>query len=203
MRSWGHIRLFSPWEHLIDPASRRLLSAAGWEEPAADGMPTGAELVESFLEPLAALPAIAPHIRLGVTVTDVSRQGMDRTRTAERAETPFLLRVRQADGTTVESQARAVIDASGTYRTPNSLASSGLDPLGLAEVADLVSHALPDVLGQDRASFAGRTTMVVGAGHSAANTLLNLADLATDETGTRVVWAIRNGRGNARELVVR
>ena len=31
---------------------------------------------------------------------------------------------------------------------------------------------LPDVLGRDRARFAGRRTLVVGAGHSAAGTLL-------------------------------
>lgn len=116
---------------------------------------------------------------------------MDRTRTNGRAQTPFLLRVRTADGVE-ELTARAVIDASGTYLTPNSLGSSGLDPLGLPEVADLVSHALPDVLGRERAAFAGRHTVVVGAGHSAANTLLKLATLAEQEAGTRITWVIRN-----------
>jgi hypothetical protein len=85
-----------------------------------------------------------------------------------------------------------VIDASGTYATPNSLGSSGLDPLGLPEVADRVSHALPDVLGTERTRFAGKHTTVVGAGHSAANTLLNLVALARQEPGTSVTWAIRN-----------
>jgi len=113
----------------------------------------------------------------------VAREGMDRTRTANRSATPFVLRV-NGD----EVLARAVIDASGTYRSPNSLSSNGLDPLGLAEVADLVSHALPDVLGRDRDRFEGRHVTVVGAGHSAANTLLALAQLP----GTRVTWAIRN-----------
>ena len=116
---------------------------------------------------------------------------MDRTRTTGRAQAPFLLRVRTADGVE-ELTARAVIDASGTYRTPNRLGSSGLDPLGLPEVADLVGHALPDVLGRERAAFAGRHTVVVGAGHSAANTLLNLAALAESEPGTRITWVIRN-----------
>ena len=32
---------------------------------------------------------------------------------------------------------------------------------------------------------------MVGAGHSAANTLINLADLAKEEPGTRILWAIR------------
>jgi len=188
---WGHTRLFSPWRHLVDPASQQLLAETGWEAPPADSLPSGAELVERFLAPLAALPAIAERTRLGVEVTDVTREGMDRTRTAGRAQTPFLLRIRTADGVE-ELTARAVIDASGTYRTPNSLGSSGLDPLGLPEVEGLVSHALPDVLGRDRAQFAGRHTVVVGAGHSAANTLLNLAALAEQEPGTRITWVIRN-----------
>ena len=125
-----------------------------------------------------------PGSALGVTVDAITRQGMDRTRTARRAATPFLLRTRSADGVQ-EFTARAVIDASGTYDHPNSLASSGLEPLGLPEVADRVSHALPDVLGRERDRFAGRHTTVVGAGHSAANTLLALAELADQEPGTR------------------
>jgi len=117
---------------------------------------------------------------------------MDRTRTAGRAQTPFLLRVQHADGQLEDVTARAVIDASGTYTTPNPLASSGLVPLGFDQVADRVLHALPDVLGADRARFAGTHTVVVGAGHSAANTLIALGKLARDEPGTRVTWVIRN-----------
>lgn len=193
IEQWGHIRLFSPWKHLVDPVSKRLLAETGWQEPPADALPTGAELVRDFLVPLADLPAIAARTRLGVTVTDVSREGMDRTRTKGRAQAPFLLRVSTSDGVE-ELTARAVIDASGTYRSPNSLGSSGLDPLGLAEVADLVSPAMPDVLGRERHAFAGRRTVVVGAGHSAANTLLNLAALADEAPGTRITWAIRNAQ---------
>lgn len=191
MRQWGHIRLFSPWKHLVDPASRRLLEAAAWTAPDKDGLPTGAELVDHYLAPLAALDSIASRIRTGVEVAGVAREGMDRTRTANRRTTPFLLRLNQ-HGVISDTIARAVIDASGTYRSPNSLASSGLDPLGLAEVEDLVAHALPDVLGRDRVRFAGRHTTVVGAGHSAANTLLNLSTLAQQEPGTQITWVIRN-----------
>ena len=191
MRKWGHTRLFSPWKHLVDPASRRLLEPTGWELPAPQGLPTGSELVEQYLQPLAAVEPIASRIRTGVTVEAITRRGMDRTRTARRSSTPFLLRIRTADGVE-EVTARAVIDASGTYEHPNSLASSGLEPLGLTEVADRVSHALPDVLGRERSRFAGRHTTVVGAGHSAANTLLALAELAEQEPVTRVTWLIRN-----------
>jgi thioredoxin reductase len=193
MRSWGHIRLFSPWKHLIDPAARRLLEADGWTQPRdQDRARSGTELVEQYLEPLAGLEAIASRVRTGVTVTAVTRQGMDRTRSARRVDTPFALRITDANGSVSEVTASAVIDASGTYRHANSLGSNGLDPLGLDEVAEHVTHALPDVLGAERERFAGKHITVVGAGHSAANTLINLATLIQAEPGTAVTWVIRN-----------
>ena len=199
MAAWGHTRLFSPWKHLVDPAARRLLLATGWTEPDEAALPTGNELIAEYLAPLAAVDAIASRIRTGSTVMAVSRQGMDRTRTAGRASRAFILRIAGPDGDVTDVQAAAVIDASGTYLTPNSLGSNGLDPLGLRGVADLVSHALPDVLGAERRRFAGKHTAVVGAGHSAANTLIALAQLAREEPGTTVSWLIRN-RAAARVL---
>ncbi|MEZ3159624.1 FAD-dependent oxidoreductase [Microbacterium sp. BWT-B31] len=195
VRAWGHTRLFSPWKHLVDPASRRLLEAGGWRLPHPEGSaPTGAELVDGYLAPLAKLEQIASRVRLGARVTGVAREGMDRTRTRSRAVTPFTVRVRTPGGAVEDVSARAVVDASGTYLSPNPLSSSGLELSGMAEIADAVVPALPDVLGRDRARFAGRRVTVVGAGHSAANTLLALTELAREEPGTTVTWAIRNTR---------
>jgi len=190
--AWGHTRLFSPWEYVVDEAAVRLLDAAGWDAPPSATLPLGRDLVTRYLLPLSATPRLAPRIRYGSTVTDVTRQGMDRTRSTGRGRTPFLSRVR-AGGTITEHLARAVIDASGTYATPNGLTSSGLPPTGTRATPDRIGGALPDVLGADRARFAGRHTLVVGAGHSAANTLLALAVLARDEPGTSISWAVRGG----------
>ncbi|WP_404431453.1 NAD(P)-binding domain-containing protein [Microbacterium lacus] len=191
IRSWGHTRLFSPWKHLVDPVSRRMLEASGWQMPNPERAPNGTDLVEQYLVPLSQLPQIASHIRTEVEVTAVAREGMDRTRTRSRKVTPFVLRIHDANGVD-ELTARAVIDASGTYRTPNALSSNGLGLLGMEEIADAVTPALPDVLGRDRALFAGRRVTVVGAGHSAANTLLALIELARSEPDTQVAWMIRN-----------
>ncbi|WP_207453778.1 FAD-dependent oxidoreductase [Herbiconiux sp. SYSU D00978] len=181
---WGHTRLFSPWSELVDAASARLLERSGWTSPDAARLPDGHELVAEYVEPLAA--ALSPRIRYSTRVTAVSRRGMDRTRTAGRADAPFLLRVETPAGRS-SVLARAVIDASGTYSSPNPLGAAGL-PV----TADGIVHALPDVLGRDREQFAGRHTLVVGAGHSAANTLLKLAALASEVPGTTISWAIRN-----------
>src|SRR5678815_4673252 len=68
MLAWGHVQLFSPWRYVVDAAAERLLSTAGWQTPPPDDYPTGRELVEQYLAPLSALPAIAPHLRLGYRV---------------------------------------------------------------------------------------------------------------------------------------
>jgi thioredoxin reductase len=188
--SWGHTRLFSPWQYVTDAASVRLLEKTGWVRPPADSLPTGTELVEQYVAPLATTPELVDRIIYNTRVTAVSRQGMDRTRSTGRADTPFLLRLTGPDGIS-EHLARAVIDASGTYSTPNALNASGLPLTTAAAVTGNISHALPDVLGADRDRFAGKNVLVVGAGHSAANTLLKLATLATQAPGTTITWAIR------------
>jgi thioredoxin reductase len=158
---------------------RRLLEAGGWTAPDPQWLPTGAELISDYLAPLAKL--LGARIRLGVRVTAISRLGFDRVRTSGRAEAPFLIRVATGE----ELQARAVVDASGAYA--NVLGASGLPAYG--ETDNLIDFALPDVLGADRERYEGRHTLVVGAGHSAATTLLALAELKD----TRITWAIRAG----------
>ena len=53
VRSWGHVRLFSPWRYLIDREAASLLETVGWNAPDPDAYPTGHELVEDYLLPLA------------------------------------------------------------------------------------------------------------------------------------------------------
>ncbi|MFI2577422.1 NAD(P)-binding domain-containing protein [Streptomyces rochei] len=189
VQQWGHVALFSPWRYNIDAAARRLLDAAGWAAPDDEALPTGAQLVEEYLQPLAKLPAIAAHLRFAARVVAISRVGADRVRTAGRVDLPFVVRL--ADGTDVT--ASAVVDASGTWRSPNPLGVNGLPAHGEPDAGGLIAHALPDVLGADRDAHAGRHTVVVGSGHSAANTLLDLARLAETAPGTGITWAVRGG----------
>lgn len=186
---WGHVRLFSPWRFDIDAAARRLLETTDWNEPNPDHLPTGAELVEQYLAPLA--EQLAPHIRYGTRVIAVARHGVDKTRTLGRDGRGYLVRTRTEAGEYADLVADAVIDASGTWGQPNPLGGNGLAAVGEAEAAGYLAGALPDILGADRDRFAGRHALVVGMGHSAANSLLALADLAEDEPDTRITWVVR------------
>ncbi|WP_163186667.1 FAD-dependent oxidoreductase [Cellulosimicrobium sp. SL-1] len=196
--SWGHVRLFSPWRYDVDAAARRLLEATGWVEPDPDALPTGGELVGRYLAPLAATPQIAPRLRTSTRVVSVARDGADKTRSLGRERRGYRVRTVDAGGTVTDVLARAVIDASGTFSTSNPLGVSGLPAVGERESAAFVTGPLPDVLGTRRDRFAGRDTLVVGMGHSAANTLLNLVELSESEPGTTITWAIRGG--SARRL---
>jgi thioredoxin reductase len=192
MREWGHIRTFTPWEYIVDATAEKILAPSGWTRPAERRSPTGADIVERYLVPLArALGANVVHT--SARVLAVSRDGLDRSRSVGRDQRPFVVRVRYGSGAVEDVRARAVIDASGTWEQHNPLGSSGLLALGeeQARAAGFLVGPLPDVLGADRDRFAGRTTLVVGMGHSAANTLVALAQLARTVPGTRIVWAIR------------
>ncbi|GHO94884.1 flavoprotein [Reticulibacter mediterranei] len=191
MLQWGQVRLFSPWRYLVDQQAQALLEQQGWQAPDPDAYPTGRQLVEAYLFPLAQVPAIRAVLRLQTRVSAVSRLGMDKVKTPDREAAPFVVRYQQADGEEQELLARAVIDASGTYQTPNPLGAHGMMALGERSLHQQIFYGIPDVLGTERERYAGRRVLVVGSGHSAQQAVLELAQLAEQEPETQILWAIR------------
>ncbi|MGH6753518.1 MAG: NAD(P)-binding domain-containing protein [Bradyrhizobium sp.] len=190
VRQWGHVQLFSPWEYNIDRAAERLLAATGWNSPDPQQYPTGAELIERYLEPLATKTALADHIQTSSRVTDISRSGFDKLKTNGREAAPFEIRYQNGQGPKVV-KADAVIDASGTWHSPNPAGANGLPAIGETQAASRIAYGMPDVLGKDRARYAGKTVAVLGAGHSAIGTLTDLARLAAEVPETHPVWLLR------------
>ncbi|WP_439596512.1 FAD-dependent oxidoreductase [Falsiroseomonas sp.] len=190
VRDWGHVRMFSPWRYNIDSAAAALLATRGWQAPDPELYPTGAELVARYLDPLAA--ALAGDIRTNARVTGIARRDLGRLQDgADRAAAPFVLHLAEDEAI----EASAVIDASGTWSSPNPAGAHGLPALGEARHAARIAYGIPDVLGASRNSYAGRSTLVVGAGHSAMNAVLDLAELARQVPGTRILWAFRRPLG--------
>jgi len=197
MRAWGHVRMFSPWKYNIDGTARALLLDARWSPPAdEEAFPTGDQLVDAYLEPLARVPPIAAGLRLSTRVLAVSRLGADKRTTAGRASRPFVVRLAGPDGDE-RLLAAAVIDASGTYHAPNPLGADGLPALGERAAAHRIAYGIPDLLGDHRDRYAGKHVLVVGSGHSAFHALLDLEALSWAAPETRITWAIR---GDAPEL---
>ncbi|MFI7014205.1 FAD-dependent oxidoreductase [Streptomyces sp. NPDC050164] len=192
VRGWAHVRLFSPWSEVTDPAAEKLLAPTGWTRPDGSAYPTGGDWAEKYLQPLA--DVLGDKVRYGATVTGVARVGRDRIVDSGRDEQPFAVHILWADGREERIGARAVVDASGTWSTPGPLGADGLPALGEKAAAGRVSYRVPD-LGDPavRARYAGKRTAVVGSGASAFTALAHLADLAQDEPGTHAVWILRRG----------
>ncbi|MET9503513.1 NAD(P)-binding domain-containing protein [Streptomyces sp. NPDC006622] len=191
VREWSHVRLFSTWGELTDPAAEKLLAPTGWTKPDPATYPSGGDWAELYLQPLA--DVLGDHVRVGATVTGVSRTGRDRIVDADRETQPFVIHFTTADG---EERvfARAVIDASGTWTTPSPAGASGLAALGEKATADRISYRVPDLKDPAvRARYAGKRTAVIGSGASAFTALATLADVAKDEPGTHAVWILRRG----------
>ncbi|MDF0517019.1 NAD(P)-binding domain-containing protein [Bradyrhizobium yuanmingense] len=190
VRQWQHVQLFSPWEYNIDKAAARLLAPTGWNSPDPGSYPTGGELIERYLAPLATRTPLRETIRTSSRVTAISRAGFDKAKTKGRGQAPFEIRYRNGKGDEVLN-ADAVIDISGTWFSPNPAGSNGLPAFGERECAGRIAYGMPAVRGSARERYAGKTVAVLGAGHSALGTLIDLAQLAEEAPGTRLVWLLR------------
>ena len=190
IRQWQHVKMFSPWEFNIDTAAEKLLNDTGWNRPADDELPTGGELVARYIEPLGTQTALKQHIKLSAKVTAISRVGVDKLKTEGREKARFEIRYTQ-DNQQHVALADAVIDVSGTWFTPNPAGADGLPAFGEPEAAEHISYVMPDVLGKKRQQFANKRVAVLGGGHSAVGTILDLVTLKEDAPDTDITWLVR------------
>lgn len=204
VEQWAHVRTFSPWPELIDPAAARLLASTGWM-PASTGFPTGREWIDDYLAPLAGL--LGERVRYGARVVAVSRLGRDRLVSAGRAEAPFVVHIGQLHGAQERVQARAVIDCSGTWGQPNPAGADGVAAVGerVAAASGVLSYVPPTP--EQVSDSAGAHVVVIGSGHSAMTAVIGLDEVVRCDPTTTVTWAVRRavvgdtfGGGGADEL---
>ena len=162
------------------PSTRRPRACSSRRDgtrPIPHAYPTGGELVERYLEPLATRTALArshPHLRPRHRHRRASAStGEDQGRT----EAPFEVRYRNGAGDKT-IRADAVIDASGTWSRPTRPAAAACPRSARRRCAARIAYGMPDVLGSARSRYAGKRVAVLGAGHSAVGTLIELATLA-------------------------
>jgi len=164
VRQWPHVRLFSPWRYNIDKASKRLLDSVGWNSPDPDYYPTGAELIDSYLDPLATRTVLREHVRTSSRVTGISRVGFDKVKTAGRSAAPFEIHYRNGAGLK-SVLADAVIDTSGTWNSPNPAGANGLPAIGEDAASPRIAYGMPDVLGSERARCPDRKSTRLNSSH--------------------------------------
>ncbi|MFC0522055.1 NAD(P)-binding domain-containing protein [Pontibacillus salicampi] len=183
---YGHVRLFSPWKYNMDSAAKRLLIQHNVRMPDEEYLPFGKEIVTDYLEPLAQLPEIKSNMSYNSEVLALTRKGIDKVKDANRAQSPFVVQYKQNDA--IHSiEARAVLDATGTWQTPNPIGSGGIAADGERDAGARLRYGIPDVFGAEKERYEGKQVAVVGSGHSAINTLLDLAQLE----GKKPHWILR------------
>ncbi|MRH44493.1 hypothetical protein GH741_17755 [Aquibacillus halophilus] len=192
---WAHVRLFSPWKYNMDKEAIKLLIENGWVSPDLDELPTGKELLDSYLYPLSQIPQIEESLFLNTKVVGITRMGLDKVKDRNRENLPFEIYVEQ-DGISKIVRARTVIDATGTWSNPNPVLSSGVWTSSEQSLRDNIYYGIPDVLGKNLERYVGQKIIVVGSGHSAINSILDLGYLKDRYPKTEIIWAIRKEKVN-------
>lgn len=193
---WGHVRLFTPWEMNVTTlgvAALRIQDEA-WQPARADEILTCRELVDRYVLPLAKSDLLSDSVQEQTEVIAVGREGLlraDLPGDDRRADVPFRVLLRDADGAERVEHAEVVLDCSGTLGTPNYLGCGGIPAVGELGCRELIDYGLPDVLGADRDRYLGKQTLVVGGGHAAATTVVALAALSAQDPATRITWVTR------------
>lgn len=190
IQSWKHIRVFSPWKYNIDKAIRKLLSQTEWESPDDEALPTGDELFEQYFRPFYELPSISENTLLNAKVVSIGRKNVDKLKTFGREKAPFVIQVIK-DNERMQFEARAVMDATGTWSSPNPIGSGGVFATGELENGDKVFYGIPDILGQHKDRYKGKKVLVVGSGHSSINAILELEKLKARYPDTEINWVLR------------
>lgn len=188
--SWSHVRVFSPWKYNIDTIAKELLLKTDWSTPNEDALPTGKELVENYLKPLAETSQIQPFLHLNTKVLSISRKGFDKMKTWGREEKPFSIKVEE-NGNISYYEAKAVIDATGTWNQPNPIGSGGVFAEGEQKLKDCIFYGIPNVKAAHLNRYKNKNIVVVGGGHSAINVLLDLAEIQKEYPRTKLNWILR------------
>lgn len=194
VRAWGHVRMFTPWGMNWTERGTKALAAQGWQRPDADACPTGHELADLYLDPIARLPQLKDRIHTGAQVVHIARAAMRKNEAMgkpERRSHPFRILVRERSGRESFLNAFALIDASGVYGQPNWMGSGGIPARNETYLAPQLAYHIDNILGAQRERYAGKRTLLVGGGHSAATAAVALAQLAQEAPETSVVWATR------------
>jgi cation diffusion facilitator CzcD-associated flavoprotein CzcO len=191
--AWGHIHTFTPWRLNLGRHSRAHLEAAGWTAPPPEEHPTGLELVERYLKPLAALPELKDRVHTGAQVVRASRHGLLRHEgdIEAREARPFRLLVRDPGGRERLVHAFTLVDATGVYGQPACAGTGGIPARGELYLRPQLAWHVEDVRGLDRGRYAGQRTALIGDGTFAAFTLRELAGLVAEAEGTSVTWITR------------
>lgn len=184
---WGHARCYTPWGENTTTLGREILHRLRLEQAQRpmDVIQTGRGLATDYMEPLLASQLLQGALESGKTVL---RIGLGESSNPTANNPGFLLLTRLQDGKEKMEEAEYVVDCTGTYGNPRWFGPGGLPAPGEAAARGRIVYGLEDILGESKAYFSGKSTIVVGNGLMAAATVSRLALLARENPATWVTW---------------
>ena len=196
---WGHVRLFTPFKmnHSSLAVSSIKRESPNWQEPDREGYLTGREFVDSYLVPMSQLSALKNKINTGMKIISIARENIlkgELIGDTARTSYPFRILTENSAGHEQMHTADIVIDSTGVYNNPNWLGAGGIPALGELKNKPFIDYQMPDVYGKDRSKFAGKKSLVMGAGYSTATVVCDFQNLIREEPATSLIWAIRGSR---------
>jgi thioredoxin reductase len=199
--AWGHVTLFSPFGM---NRSRRAVAflaeanpTAAAELPEDEACVTGRVYRDRYLVPLAESLQSKCRVLARTRAHAISREGLLKGSLvghSGRGECPLRLLVSDEHGVERVDYADVVIDATGTYGRHNALGSGGIFAPGERAATGVISYMLDDILGAHRSRYAGKHTLLVGAGYSAATNAVALGELQRENSGTKLTWVTLQDR---------
>lgn len=192
IRSWQHVRLFTPFGLNSSSAGRELVQSDIDES----AILTGKEYCSRYLEPLAKSGPLADKVLVGQEVLGVAKGWLNKSAAIgqpARQQEPFRILVRTENDQHIR-QADIVVDCTGFTQKHRWLGIGGIPCPGEISCLTDEMYGLPDVCGGDKDRFANRHTLVVGSGYSAATSVALLAEITKDAPDTRITWVTRGDR---------
>jgi thioredoxin reductase len=195
LQAWGHVHLFTPFHMNRSRLGEVLARSVGDRDwPKDDALLTGKEFAERYLVPLARAIEQNARVCTHTIVKAIGRAGLlkhELVNDPSRRSHSFRLLLESKDGLELTESADVVIDASGTYGLHNCLGLGGIPAPGEALAKPFITYTVDDIAGADEAVYTGRRVLIVGAGYSAATSVVAMADLRFRFPDTRVTWVVR------------
>ena len=208
VRSWGHVRMFTPWRMNTSDRGRTLLAQRGRAPLPPDDCPTGTELVGEYLEPAVAALLAPPNGLLthwpDASATSVRRVGWPKRSgvgSAARAAALFEIDAVRLDrpttrpkavgdwpvdgprvGAADRPQARVVLDCTGTFTTEDCDGTPRLGVVGPDDAARLRTGLKDWPVWQAETGSRVDRVLILGGGASAATDAIALSDLGAGVT---------------------
>lgn len=205
---WGHVTLFSSNGLNCSKAGLQALSEMKADIPNGEEYVSAATFVDQYLKPLKTYLVNSGRceIMFNTNVVSVGRKGLSKG--SARKNNKFLLLV-EVDSVEQSMEFDFVVDASGSYSTPNFIGQGGNPAMGERQLRkeNKINYYIPDhpVLsmhgvypsGPSPASdIAGWVTVVIGAGASAITSIKKCLARNKD-TANKIIWITHTAPGAA------